>query len=70
MLEASQQFRRTLGQFCRHRPEFFPAAFAPGYSLEHQRSSARLGLRLRRVGCKAAGAVFTARPSFVLPYLT
>src|SRR5262249_31896384 len=32
-------------------------------------TSGKLGLRLRRVECKATGQSFSVRPSFVLPYM-
>jgi hypothetical protein len=51
-------------------PELFPKAFATGYTLKDSRVSAKLGLRLRRLCCKATGQAFTVRPSCVLPYLT
>src|SRR5262249_55293066 len=50
-------------------PELFPEAFAQGYRLKDDRTSAKLGLRLRRIECKATGAAFSVRPSFVLAYM-
>jgi hypothetical protein len=63
-------FRGWLDQAFRDAPELFPADFASGYTLKDDRVSAKRGLRLRRICCKATGAAFTVRPSFVLPYLT
>src|SRR5262249_37662080 len=49
-------------------PELFPKDFGQGYRLKDRRSSAKTGLRLRRVRLKATGQSFSVRPSFVLPY--
>jgi hypothetical protein len=69
-IDSPRLFRRWLDQTFRACPELFPAAFAKGYTLKDIRTSAKLGLRLRRVACKATGRAFTVRPSFVLPSLT
>jgi hypothetical protein len=63
-------FRHWLDQAFRDTPELFPAAFAQGYLLKDDRVSAKRGLRLRRICCKASGAALSVRPSFVLPYMT
>lgn len=65
-----RRFRCWLDQSFRDHPELFPQAFAGGYRLKDGRSSAKTGLRLRRIRLKATGASFSVRPSFVLPYLT
>jgi hypothetical protein len=70
IIDSPAAFRRTLDLFFQEMPELFPKDFASGYTLKDSRVSAKLGLRLRRVRCKATGAAFTVRPSFVLPYLT
>jgi hypothetical protein len=70
LIESAEQFRRWLDTAFRDCPELFPEAFAHGYTLKDDRTSAKLGLRLRRVECKATGQSFSVRPSFVLPYLT
>lgn len=64
------RFRRWLDQSFRECPELFPEAFAKGYRLKDGRTSARTGLRLRRIRLKATGETFSVRPSFVLPYMT
>jgi hypothetical protein len=51
-------------------PELFPRASRHGYRLKDARAPSRAGLRLRRIRLKAAGAPFSVRPSFPLPYLT
>ena len=61
-------FRRWLDQSFRDCPELFPAGFAQGYLLKDVRTSAKLGLPLRRIECKATGEAFSIRPSCVLPY--
>ena len=63
------RFRQALDRFFRDRPELFPTAFAAGYRLKDIRTSAKLGLRLRRIRCTATGEAFTIRPSFALPYM-
>jgi hypothetical protein len=65
-----RRFRAWIDQTFRQHPELFPRAFAQGYRLKDSRSSAKTGLRLRRVRLKATGESFSIRPSFVLPYLT
>ena len=63
-------FRKALDRFFLAMPELFPQAFAAGYRLKDSRTSAKLGIRLRRLRCKSTGEAFTIRPSFVMPYLT
>src|SRR5262245_25909223 len=70
IIDAPALFRRWLDEAFRDAPELFPAAFAHGYTLKDDRVSAKRGLRLRRIRCKATGAAFSVRPGFVLPYLT
>src|ERR1044071_29656 len=69
VIDSPAEFRRTLDQLSQEMPELFPQAFANGYTLKDARVSAKRGLRLRRVRCKATGQSFTVRPSFALPYL-
>ena len=69
LIDSPQAFRRWLDAAFRDCPELFPEAFAQGYTLKDDRTSAKLGLRLRRIACKATGQAFTVRPSFVLPYM-
>jgi len=63
------RFRQALDRFFRDLPELFPTAFAAGYRLKDIRTSAKLGLRLRRIRCTATGETFTVRPCFALPYM-
>lgn len=69
VLDDPRRFRSWLDQAFRDCPELFPKAFAQGYRLKDERSSAKTGLRLRRVRLRATGASFSVRPSFVLPYM-
>src|SRR6266403_3880899 len=69
IIDDTVRFRAWLDQAFRDTPELFPAAFAHGYTLKDDRVSAKRGLRLRRIRCKASGCAFTVRPSFVTPYL-
>ena len=62
------RFRDWLDQSFRSWPELFPKAFRQGYRLKDSRTSARTGVRLRRIRLKATGESFAIRPSFVLPY--
>jgi len=68
-IDSPAAFRRTLDGLYQDMPELFPEAFAQGYTLKDGRVSAKLGLRLRRVRCKATGQSFSVRPSFALPYM-
>jgi len=70
IIDSPASFRHWLDQAFRDSPELFPQAFAHGYTLKDDRVSAKVGLRLRRIRCKASGDAFSVRPSFVLPYLT
>src|SRR3954447_11750511 len=69
IIGSPEGFRRWLDQSFSQAPELFPEAFALGYLLKDDRVSAKLGVRLRRIQCKATGEAFTVRPSFVLPYM-
>lgn len=63
------RFRGWLDQCFRSCPELFPQAFQDGYRLKDGRTSTRTGQRRRRIRLKAAGASYSVRPSFLLPYL-
>lgn len=69
LVHSPAEFRRALDRFFRDAPELFPEGFGEGYRLKDSRTSAKLGLRIRRVRIKATGAVFSVRPSFAMPYL-
>ena len=62
-------FRAALDRLFTQMPELFPEAFAHGYLLKDSYRSVKLGLRIRRIECKATGEAFSVRPSFALPYM-
>lgn len=68
LVDDPRRFRGWLDEVYNANPELFPRAFAEGYRLKDDRSSVKLGVRLRRVRCKS-GDSFSVRPSFVLPYM-
>ena len=70
IIDSPEAFRRWLDQSFLEMPELFPSAFVSGYTLKDDRISAKLGVRLRRIECKATAEAFTVRPSFVTPYMT
>ena len=70
LVDDPKRFRTWLDQAYRDWPELFPQAFAQGYRLKDDRTSAKMGLRLRRVRLGSTGESFSVRPSFVLPYMT
>lgn len=69
-------FRQYLDGTIAQYPELFPATVQQGYKLHDILPESRKmpGIRLRRIEVPAQGsdkgAVFTIRPSFVLPYMT
>jgi hypothetical protein len=69
IVDDPREFRRTLDDLFRRVPELFPADFAHGYQLKDARTSAKLGIRIRRIALKD-GTAYSLRPSFVMPYLT
>lgn len=68
LVDDPRRFRGWLDEVYGANPELFPQAFADGYRLKDDRTSVKLGVRLRRVRCKSGGS-FSVRPSFVLPYM-
>src|SRR6516164_5303099 len=69
-IDSAVAFRGWLDSAFRDAPELFPQGFAQGYTLKDSRFSAKRGLRLRRIHCKATGQTFSVRPCFALPYMT
>lgn len=69
-VEDPRRFRCWLEQSFRDHPELFPKAFSQGYRLKDDRTSAKTGLRLRRVRLRSTGVSYSVRPSFALPYMT
>jgi hypothetical protein len=70
IIDSPSLYRQWLDEAFHAMPALFPTAFASGYTLKDDRVSAKRGLRLRRIRCKATGAAFSVRPCFVLPYMT
>ena len=60
LVDDPRRFRDWLDGTYRDCPELFPRAFADGYRLKDARISVKLGIRLRRIRCKATGAAFRA----------
>ena len=54
----------------RQYPELFPKMMDQGYTVHDAYMSVKHDLTVRRIKLKATGAVFTLRPSFVMPYMT
>ena len=65
---AVAQYRGYLTQMSEQHPELFPQAISGGYAFHARSRSRKQGVVLRRIKLKASQAVFTLRPSFVLPY--
>ena len=63
------EFRALLDAEHQRTPELFPAGFGDGYQLKDERTSSKLGLRLRRIKLRD-GTSYSLRPSFVMPYMT
>jgi hypothetical protein len=59
-------FRQWLAGQYELYPELFPDRFAGGFSMKDRRTSARLGIEIRRVTLRD-GSDWSVRPSFVLP---
>jgi hypothetical protein len=61
-------YRTYLTTVWQQHPEVFPQALAQGYTFHDCYRSRKQDVKLRRIKLKATGAVFTLRPSFLLPY--
>ena len=62
------QYRAYLTTLFARYPELFPQAMGQGYTFHDCYLSRKQGVVLRRIKLKVSKAVFTLRPSFVLPY--
>src|SRR3712207_6547370 len=62
-------YRHYLTLMLNKHPELFPKEMAQGFTFHDCYGSVKQDLVLRRIKLKTTGAVFTLRPSFVLPYL-
>ena len=63
------KYRVYLTTLYQQHPELFPQAMGEGYTFHDRYRSRKQGLVLRRIKLKTTAAVFTLRPSFVMPYL-
>ena len=61
------QYRQYLTQRLRQHPELFPKGMEQGYTFHDSYASVKQDLIVRRITVQATGAVFTLRPSFVMP---
>lgn len=62
------KYRTYLTEVAQHHPELFPQAWGQGYTFHDCYRLRKQEVTLRRIKLKASGAVFTVRPSFLLPY--
>jgi hypothetical protein len=62
------KYRQHLSTTYAQHPELFPQAWAQGYTFHDRYRSRKQDVTLRRIKLKATGAVFTVRPSFLMPY--
>jgi len=65
-------FRALVDEMYQSHPDLFPKAMGEGYILHDLLDPSRKlpDVRLRRFKLKANQAVYTIRPSYVLPYMT
>lgn len=63
------QYRQYLTQMLCQHPELFPKAMDQGYTFHDSYTSIKQDLIVRRIKLQTTGAVFTLRPSFVMPYM-
>jgi hypothetical protein len=62
------KYRQHLRTMYDQHPELFPQALAQGYTFHDRYRSRKQDVTMRRIKLKATAAVFTIRPSFLLPY--
>ena len=62
------QYRQYLLQMLHQHPELFPEAMAQGFTFHDSYVSVKQDLVVRRIKVTTTGAVFTLRPSLVMPY--
>ena len=63
------QYRQYLTQMLHQHPELFPKAMHQGFTFHDCYVSVKQDLIMRRIKLQATDAVFTLRPSFVMPYM-
>jgi hypothetical protein len=62
------KYRQHLSTMSEQHPELFPQTWAQGYTFHDRYRLRKQEVTLRRIKLKATGAVFTVRPSFLMPY--
>jgi hypothetical protein len=65
----TENYRHYLTQMLTQYPELFPKEMEHGFTFHDRYASVKQDLILRRIKLKATGAVYSLRPSFVLPYM-
>ncbi len=63
------QYRQSRAEMLRQYPELFPQDMDQGFTFHDAYASVKQDLIMRRIKLKRTGAVFTLRPSFVMPYM-
>src|SRR5438128_11947757 len=63
------QYRQYLTQMLCQHPELFPKDMDQGYTFHDCYTSVKQDLTVRWIKLQATEAVFTLRPSFVMPYM-
>ena len=64
-----RKYRTYLAEVAQHHPELFPQDMAQGFPFHDAYVSVKQDVIVRRIKLKTTGAVFTLRPSFVMPYM-
>ena len=62
------QYRQYLSEMLRQYPELFPQDMDQGFTFHDAYVSVKQDVIVRRIKLQTTGAVFTLRPSFVMPY--
>src|ERR1700674_5057885 len=66
-VDTPAQYRQYLSQMLSQHPELFPTGMDQGFTFHDCDASVTQDLIVRRIQLQATGAVFTLRPSFVMP---
>lgn len=66
-VDTPAQYRQYLTQMLSQHPELFPTGMDQGFTFHDRDASVKHDLIVRRITLQATGAVFTLRPSFVMP---
>src|SRR5229473_6669851 len=66
-VDTPAQYRQYLTQMLSQHPERFPKGMDQGFTWHDSDASVKQDLSVRRIQWPATGAVFTLRPSFVMP---